>query len=434
MQHVIELKDVYKHYSIYSKPVHRLYEVINPLRKKYSHDKEVLQGVNLNIEHGEVVGVLGQNGAGKSTLLKIISGIIPSDSGEVNRSGIISPLLELGGGLNYELSGFENIKLSAALNNIDSDNIDKYIQDIAEFSELGVNLEYPVKTYSSGMKSRLAFAIGIRIDPDILIIDEVLAVGDLQFRRKCYSKIRSFVDEGKTILFVSHDINSVIELCNRCIFLHDGKIVADGEPRKITAMYMKFLFSENKNIDNLLADYTAEDESTEAKLIEDNLSEETDYIAGMHAKTALILENDNVLIKDIHLIDSTGKRVNILRTGDAYKLIYTVSFDMDIEKVSIGGNINNEKGLFVTGAALHNRDDSIDVKNGDSFTVSWSFTNHLLKGVYYVNCGVAHWENDEWKVLTRVTDAVLFRVLKSENEICNGVVSLEQDIELDSNS
>ena len=249
---VLYLENVSKIYKLYEKPVDRFKETFS---KKQVLHKEfyALENVTINIDRGETVGVIGRNGSGKSTLLKIITGVLNPTEGTLKRNGSISALLELGAGFNMEYTGIENIYLDGTIMNIPKKEVDKKVNDIIKFADIGEHINQPVKTYSSGMFVRLAFAVAISVDPDILIVDEALAVGDTRFQVKCMDKFMEFMQAGKTILFVSHDLNSVKRFCNRTIWLNEGRIVMDGETDVVTDSYNDFLASDLNYADYLVA-------------------------------------------------------------------------------------------------------------------------------------------------------------------------------------
>lgn len=237
----IEVRDLHKAYTIYNQPFDRLKEALHPRGKKYHSLFFALKGVSLTVSKGEVVGILGKNGSGKSTLLKVITGISQPTSGEATHSGKITAMLELGSGFNPELTGIENIYLNGAILGVSRKEMDKKIGAILDFAEIGDFSKQKLKTLSSGMKARLAFAAAVITKPDILIIDEVLSVGDMKFKLKSLRKINELIKDGATVLFVSHDLGAMKNLCHRVIWLNDGKILEDGEPKAIIERYTAFM-------------------------------------------------------------------------------------------------------------------------------------------------------------------------------------------------
>lgn len=233
----IRVQNLTKVYKLYEKPSNRLREVFHPLRKKYHRDFAALKDLSFEIEKGQVIGIIGKNGSGKSTLLKILTGVLTPSSGKVEVNGRIAALLELGAGFNPELTGRENIYLNGALMGYSHKQMDQRIQNIIEFADIGEFIEQPVKMYSSGMFVRLAFAVAANVDPDILIVDEALSVGDVRFQMKCIRKMRSFVELGKTVVFVSHDTAIINSFCSRCIWIDNGKLIDDGNSGDVIKRY-----------------------------------------------------------------------------------------------------------------------------------------------------------------------------------------------------
>lgn len=247
----IELINITKKYRLYTRPLDRLKEAFHPLRKRYYHDFMALDRINLTIDAGEKVGIIGRNGSGKSTLMKIIAGSAFPTEGDVKINGALSALLQLGAGFNSYYSGISNIFFYGMILGFSKMEMQERLDEIIEFSELDDFIHQPVRTYSSGMKSRLAFSIAANIDPDILILDEVLSVGDEFFKQKCYIKLNELWESGKTILFVSHSLRSVNTLCDRVVWLERGRIIDDGCPRDIIKQYRKLKKQSSPLLKNL---------------------------------------------------------------------------------------------------------------------------------------------------------------------------------------
>lgn len=240
-ENAIELKHITKTYAMYAKPTDRLKEALDFRRRSYHSTFYALNDVNIHVKKGEMIGFIGENGSGKSTLLKIITGVLTPTSGEMEINGNIAALLELGSGFNPEYSGYDNIYLNGMVLGFTKEQVDEMVDDIISFADIGDHLYQPVKTYSSGMFVRLAFAVAINVDPEILIVDEALAVGDLEFQLKCMEKFTEFRNAGKTILFVSHDVNAVRRFCDRVYWLKNGVVEDEGETMEVTEKYENFL-------------------------------------------------------------------------------------------------------------------------------------------------------------------------------------------------
>ncbi len=254
-ENAISVQDVTKVYRLYDKPIDRLKESMSISHKNYHRDFYALKGLSFQVKKGETVGIIGTNGSGKSTILKIITGVLTPTSGEVNVDGKISALLELGAGFNMDYTGIENVYMNGTMMGYTKKEMDAKLQDILDFAEIGDFVYQPVKTYSSGMFVRLAFALAINVDPEILIVDEALSVGDVFFQSKCYRRMEEIRKKGTTILMVTHDMGSIIKYCDRVVLLHKGEFIAEGPAGKVVDMYKKILAGK---LDDLRAELAAE--------------------------------------------------------------------------------------------------------------------------------------------------------------------------------
>lgn len=241
METIIDIKHLNKVYNLYDKPIDRLKEVLSPTHKSYHREHYALNDISLEIKKGESVGIVGKNGSGKSTLLKIITGVLNPTSGEINVKGKISALLELGAGFNPEYTGIENIYLNGTMMGYSKAEMDEKVDDIIAFADIGDFINQPVKTYSSGMFARLAFAVSINVEPEMLIVDETLSVGDTRFQIKCMDKMKEMMEGGTTVLFVSHDINAIRRFCTKCVWINEGRLKEIGSVNTVSDHYMDFL-------------------------------------------------------------------------------------------------------------------------------------------------------------------------------------------------
>ena len=241
MDYSIEVENLSKVYKLYDKPSDRLKEALSPVKKCYHKDFYALKDLSFKIKPGETVGFVGKNGSGKSTLLKILTEVLTPSEGSLKINGKVSALLELGAGFNGEYTGMENIFLNGTILGFSHEEMEKRVNDIVKFADIGEYINQPVKTYSSGMFVRLAFAVAINVEPDILIVDEALAVGDVRFQLKCMDKFLEFKEKGITILYVSHDVNSIKRFCNRAIWINEGHLEADGDVDLVTDKYLDYL-------------------------------------------------------------------------------------------------------------------------------------------------------------------------------------------------
>ena len=246
---VLKIEGLTKEYKMFARKKDRLFETVLPFYNKHTSFK-ALNNINLELRRGDILGILGRNGAGKSTLLKIITGVVTPTSGTIEKKGKISSLLELGTAFNNELTGEENIYQHGQVFGLSREEIEKKKPEIIEFADIGDHLYQPVKTYSSGMFARLAFACAINVDPDILIVDEVLSVGDMAFQLKCFKKFEEFKKQGKTILFVTHSVNDVIRNCNRAIIISEGTKIFDGDVKLGVEKYKKMIVGLDEDIND----------------------------------------------------------------------------------------------------------------------------------------------------------------------------------------
>ena len=427
----VKLQNISKIYKLYDKPIDRLKESLHPLKKRYHKEFYALKNINLEIKKGEVLGIVGVNGAGKSTLLKIISGVMTSTSGRVKTEGRINAILELGSSLKPEMTGRENIKLNLQINGIEKD-IENLTNEIIEFADIGEHIDQPVKSYSSGMRARLGFGIATSTDPDILIVDEVLAVGDVLFQRKCYVKIEKLFKDGKTVLFVSHSAQSIVEFCTRAVLLYDREIILDDTPKKVTDYYQKLVFSKDKQkvLDEIngKAEVKKEEQIQEIKKgIEVN---KEFYLPELKSKP-IKYRNYDVDIFDVMILDTDGKKVNILETGKQYTYQYKVKFNSKFKNVSFGMSLKTNKGLELTAVSIHlNKDKLINVIANEVLLINNTFDCMLLSGVYLLNAGVSvHEHGEKFYFINRIIDAYIFKVEPFKNKsLVRGIINQNNTI------
>ena len=440
---IISVKNLSKVYKLYNKHSDRLKEAIHPFKKKYHREFFALRNISFTVGKGEILGIIGKNGAGKSTLLKIITGILSPTGGTANVRGNISAMLELGTGFNPELTGLENIYLYCTIQGLAKKEIDDKLDDILAFADIGDFIRQPLKIYSSGMKARLAFAAAINIDPEILIVDEVLAVGDEFFRKKCYNQLEKFMKAGKTILFVTHGMGTVVEICSRAILLDRGELLLEGSPKLVTTHYQRLLFAEPAELEGLRAEirqinqdeqqkrqfdieiketealeaHGQDQEMTTANTPEwkKNLSQQQEfYVKGFNPKSTIENRKYDVDILDIHIETVSGETVNNLVMDRVYLYTYTVRFHIDARRISCAIAFRTRNGLTLShSGGLKTRLENIDeVKSGDEYLVQWRFKCTMLPGTYYVDVGVIAEVSGEDVYLNRITDANAFKVQK----------------------
>ncbi len=375
MSEVITVSHVKKIYKIYDSPMDRFKESVGWGGKDKSYYKEyhALDDVSFSVNKGEIVGVIGRNGSGKSTILKILTGVLNHNEGEVKVNGKVAALLELGAGFNMEYTGRKNIYLNATMMHMSKDEIEKKIPEILAFADIGDYIDQPVKTYSSGMFVRLAFAVAINVDPDILIVDEALAVGDVRFQLKCMDKFMEFIDAGKTILFVTHDVNSVKRFCNRAIWLNQGKLIMDGNTDEVTDKYLDFLKSELP-MDEFMAQQATTDISKEEAMAE----EEHD-----------VSDIDIVKINDLKVYDTSGKEISDIEHGSkvTLRVSYLVS-DESIDEAVLGVAIRRIDNEYICGINTKLDNVKIPWKKGYNSVILQYENFNLIGGEYYFDVGI----------------------------------------------
>ena len=372
MDNVISVKDLSKVYRLYDKPIDRLKESLNIFHKSYHKEYYALNNLSFDIKRGETVGIIGINGAGKSTLLKIITGVLTPTGGNIEVKGKISALLELGAGFNMEYTGIENIYLNGTMMGFSKEEVDKKLDDILDFADIGDFVNQPVKTYSSGMFVRLAFAVAINVEPDILVIDEALSVGDVFFQQKCYKKIKELAGKS-TVLIVSHDLNAMTKFCERIIVMSAGQKVFDGEPNEAIAKYFKLkqgaLRNDKKSIELNNSDfemYKAPDENS--------------YSGKM----------DVIIEKYFYSIDNEPFS-EVCQKDDEFKISLVINSKIDIESPIIGFQIRDKYGNEVFGqTSLTSPVEQGVIKQGRNiinFAFDWP---EIREGDYFITIGIGN--------------------------------------------
>ena len=373
MEKAVKVSNLTKIYKMYDDPKDRLKEARGfGKNRKYHRDYYALNNVSFDVEKGEIIGVVGRNGSGKSTLLKILTGVLNPTEGNVEINGKVAALLELGAGFNMEYTGMKNIYLNAAMMRVSEEEIEKKIPEILEFADIGDFIHQPVKTYSSGMFVRLAFAVAINVDPDILIVDEALAVGDSRFQLKCMDKFLEFVKKGKTIFFVTHDVNSVKRFCNRAIWLDSGEMVMDGSTDEVTDRYLDYLKSEVSV-------------KTYFDLYVNGRSD-----AAVNTVTEEDIRNINIAeIKSLRMYNNVGREIEDINYGEdvVLKVGYVVA-DTTIKKPLLGVAIRRIDNEYICGLNTKLDNTSITWNKGyNEITLTYTGFN-LVGGEYYFDVGI----------------------------------------------
>jgi len=425
----IRVEDVSKAFAIYDKPHYRLLQQLFPnAGRSWHREFHALRNVSFDVHRGETVGIVGRNGSGKSTLLQIICGTLTPSAGSVQVHGRVAALLELGAGFNPEFSGRENVYLNATVLGLTRNEIDARFDAIAGFADIGEFMDQPVKSYSSGMYVRLAFAVAINVTPDILVVDEALAVGDEAFQRKCHARIERLRNDGATILFVSHAAGMVVELCNRAVLLDRGELLTLGSPRHVVSRYHKMLYAPEHRVDEIRARIRADSDVGVELASSDTEKESTDgsyFDPGLQSQSVLAYASLGAHIDDPHIETTGGQRVNVLCPGGEYIYAYRVRFERAAVGVRCGMLFKTTTGLELAGGVSAIVGEGIDLVAADSVvTVRFRFRCQLAPGAYFANAGVLGLEGETEQYLDRRIDAVMFRVLPKTDRLATGHVDL----------
>lgn len=409
----IRVKHLDKMYKLYNKPSDRLRETLGfrvPVKEHYA-----LRDVNFDVKRGETVGIIGTNGSGKSTILKIITGVLNPTAGEVLVDGRISALLELGAGFNPEYSGVENVYLNGTMMGFSREEIDARLQDILDFADIGDFVYQPVKSYSSGMFVRLAFAVAINIDPEILIVDEALSVGDVFFQAKCYRKFEDFKAMGKTILFVSHDLSSIARYCDRVILLNKGVKLNEGSPKKMVDMYKQLLVGEDPE--------KSEKDSEKQK---ENWSGQFQVNPDMLEYGSKLAE-----IVDFAVFDEKGLCTNTIEKGSSFQIRMKVIFRETIQDPILAYTFKDIKGTEITGTnTLFEKVAVEHSEAGDSCIVTFTQDMFLQGGEYLLSFGCTGYKDGEFTVFHRLYDACNVTVVSTKNTV--GFYDMNSKVEIHS--
>jgi len=375
----INIENLSKIYKMYSNPLERMKEALNPFHKRYSRDFYALHDVSITIKKGDTVGFIGKNGAGKSTLLKVITGVLTPTSGNIEVNGRIASLLELGAGFNPEMTGIENIYMNGMLMGYSHSAMDERVDDILAFADIGDFIYQPVKTYSSGMFARVAFAVNAFVSPDILIVDEALSVGDMFFQSKCIDRMKHMLEDGVTVLFVSHDLFAVKSLCKRGIFLDKGKVIKDTDVSEAVEEYRKEQLTEQKSRNG-------------SKPVVDNsqihrnkwfVNNETFLKNAEYQR----VKNGKAQFCNIQLLNEDEEVITEVKFGQVVILRMAILVNQDIAYLGTGYHIRNSSGIdLVYGDSKLDNKIIKNAKAGEQFIMDWKFTMNLRKGSYNFAC------------------------------------------------
>ncbi|MBW4081593.1 ABC transporter ATP-binding protein [Paenibacillus sp. S150] len=414
----IKIDSVSKVYKLYESNSDRLKEAIIPGKAKRHKDFYALRNLSLNIYKGECIGVLGKNGAGKSTALKIITGVLSPSSGKVSVNGKVAALLELGAGFNPELTGLENIYFNGHIMGFSRENMNNRLESILSFADINDFINQPVKTYSSGMFARLAFAVAINVDPDILIIDEALSVGDVAFQTKCFRKINEFIEQGKTIIFVTHSMDTILKYCTRAVVIHNGENVAEGTAKEMVDVYKKILV-------NLY------DISEEMKINKNTkLSEEGEWKSNFSLnKTLLEYGDKNAEIIDFGIFDSDNYPSSKIISEEPVVIKMRVVFNEYISEPIFAFTIKDLKGNELCGTnTMYENVIMSPINPGEIVTIAFTQSFKLQSGFYTLSLGCTGFHNEELVVYHRLYDVLSFEASIFKNIV--GVYDVESSVEV----
>ena len=424
----ISVNDVSKMYKLYDNPMDRLKESLGLSRKKKYKEHYALNHVSFQVHKGETVGIIGTNGSGKSTILKIITGVLSPTGGEVSVNGRISALLELGAGFNGEYSGLENVYLNGSMIGFSREEIDAKLQSILDFADIGEFIHQPVKTYSSGMFVRLAFAVAINIDPEILIVDEALSVGDVFFQAKCYRKFEEFKEMGKTILFVSHDLSSIGKYCDRVVLLNKGEKLAEGGAKEMVNLYRRVLVNQYDDADLEEGAENAE-AGQDGQLTDgtagENVSKKEHAGGGRAMKDSLNL-NPKVLeygskfgeIVDFAIRDDTGMITNVIEKGKEFSVQMKVRFQADVNDPIFAFTLKDLKGTEITGTnTMYEHTPVKPQKAGDVREITFKQIMPLEAGEYMLCLGCTGYKDGDFTVFHRLYDVCNLTVITDKKAV-----------------
>lgn len=478
----IRVRDVSKHYLMFERPEDRLKQMIVPRLqrlagrppKRYFQDFAALSGISFEVGRGETVGIIGRNGCGKSTLLQIVCGTLQPSTGTVEVNGRIAALLELGAGFNPEFTGRENVYMNAAILGLSRAETDARFDDIARFADIGIFIDQPVKTYSSGMYVRLAFAVAINVDPDILVVDEALAVGDEAFQRKCFARIEDIKDKGGTILFVSHGAQTIIQLCDRAMLFDRGEKILEGRPKTVVSQYQRLVNASKKSAGEIRRQIVAsrieahgrhasqsdyggavnsqlglaetesvalgaefEPEAALAGLANSNTSGDdglADYFdEDLVSQSVMANEERGARIDAVVMCTLSHRPVNVLSRGKRYKLVIDVTFLSPARDIAFGFAIKTATGLIIAGA--NNREISDgkfpSVEANQRIRATFEFICVLLPGVYFIGASVFGRSISTDPLMNRVVDALAFRVAFEPHLLSAGFADLSPSLQVE---
>lgn len=422
----IEVSSVWKRFRLYHEKAHSFKAMLLRSQKTTYEEFWALKGVSFQVNKGLTFGIIGENGSGKSTMLKLLSHILKADKGQISVSGKVSGLLELGTGFHPELTGKENIYLNGSILGMSKKEISERFDRIVAFAELDKFIDTPVKGYSSGMYMRLGFAVAINVNPDILLIDEVLAVGDAAFQRKCFRQIDNFQKKGKTIVFVSHDLETVKRVCDIVMLLDEGKIIKIGKPNEVVNAYYEMLTMKKKDFSK----DTSKDRNKNVRNEDhDSGIEELAGFEGFEVSEYRYGHGD-AEIADFEMIGKDSKQATTVNSGENCKIQARIVFHKNIENPVVGMTIKNPSGVEVYGTNTWFAGKIIGPqKAGSEVLVEFTQDMHLGAGAYLISLGIVDLNGNNIKPLDRRIDVLLFEIKKEEPSL--GFADLRSEVRVE---
>lgn len=418
--YAIKVEQVNKVYRLYNKPTDRLRDALGLSKNKELYQEHyALHDVSFAVKRGETVGIIGTNGSGKSTILKIITGVLNETSGTVTVDGRISALLELGAGFNMEYTGVQNVYLNGTMCGFTKEEVDERLQSIIDFADIGDFVNQPVKTYSSGMFVRLAFAVAINIDPEILIVDEALSVGDVFFQTKCYQKFEEFKKMGRTIIFVSHDLSSISQYCDRVVLLDKGIKRAEGTPKDMINLYKKLLVKQ-----------TSESQNAFVKKSKQSLNDGT-WKSSFEINPMLDeYGTGKAEIIDFAIVDENGELTNCIKKGTKFTIKSKVKFNEKIENPIFTYSFKNVRGVAITGTnTMFEKIDVGIVEPGDIYVAEFEQYMFLQGGEYLLSISCTGYQDGEFSAYHRLYDVCSVIVISDKNTV--GYYDMDSSIHIE---
>ena len=425
MNKAIDVRNVTKVYRLYDRPADRLKESLSIRKKNYHKDFHALRDVSFDVEKGQSVGIIGTNGSGKSTMLKIITGVLTPTDGEVEVQGKISALLELGAGFNMEYTGIENIYMNGTMMGFTKAEMDEKLSEILEFADIGEFVYQPVKSYSSGMFVRLAFALAINVDPEILIVDEALSVGDIFFQAKCYHRMDELRKKGTTILMVTHDMSSVLKYCDKCILLNKGEKVAEGRPGEMVDLYKKILAGQYDQLEEMMNEREAANAvSGGGHPVHDVRKMPADPDESLMRASMTVnpnvseYGNGKAEIYDFGILDKDSRLTNLVLKGERFTIREKIRFFDTIEAPIFTYTIRDKKGNDLSGTNTMFEGQNIrSVHAGNEYEVEFTQQMDLQGGEYLISMSCTGFEQGEHVVYHRLYDLLNLTVISNKNTV-----------------